>query len=178
MATDTAIARLLLERGAGDIQHPGGTLSDHLSRVQQRLAQLGAPEAVQLAARAHAVYGTDGFDVTLLGLEERPLLAGIIGDDAEQLVYRYGACDRDRTWDALADTGRVWNRFTSDSEVLDQDQLRAFTDLSIVNELDIAEQSAEFLDRHGDYFRRLTSSWAPVLSEAVLADARRVLDRP
>lgn len=173
-ATEAAIARLLRERGAQDIQHPGGTLDDHLARVQQRLADIGVPQEVQLAARAHAVYGTDGFDVTLLGLEERPFFSDMIGADAEQLVYRYGACDRKRTWDSVADTGRLWNRFTGSSEVLDLDHLRAFTDLSLVNEVDIAEHSADFLDRYGNYFRRLTTAWAPVLSPAVLADARHV----
>ena len=174
-ATEAAIAQLLLERGAQGIEHPGGTLDDHLARVQRRLAHLGVPQEVQLAARAHAVYGTDGFDVTLLSLEERPVLASVIGEGAEQLVYRYGACDRKRTWDSLADTGRLWNRFTKTSEILDRTHLQAFTDLSLVNELDIAEHSADFLDRYGNYFRRLTTAWAPLLSAAVLADARRVL---
>ncbi|MBM7806864.1 hypothetical protein JOD57_002701 [Geodermatophilus bullaregiensis] len=95
--TESAIAAFLLERGGQNIEHPGGTLADHLARVQHRLARLGAPDSVQLAGRAHAVHGTDGFDVTLLSLEERPGLAGLIGADAEQLVYRYAACDRKRT---------------------------------------------------------------------------------
>lgn len=165
---------MLREWGAQDIEHPGGTLDDHLGRVQQRLASLGVSPYVQLAARTHAVYGTDGFDVTLLSLEQRSVLAAIIGDDAEQLVYRYSACDRKRTWDCLADTGRLWNRFTGTSETLDQAQLQALTDLTLINEVDIAEHSGDFLDRYGNYFRRLTTAWAPLLSAAVLADARRV----
>jgi len=173
-ATEAAIARLLRERGAQDIEHPGGTLDDHLTRVQRRLARLGAPYEAQLAARAHAVHGTDGFGVTLLGLDERPVLSGIIGAGAERLVYRYGACDRKRTWASLADTGRLWNRFTGGSEILDENDLRAFADLCLVNEVDIAEHAVDFLDRHGDYFRRLITAWAPVLSPAVLADARTV----
>jgi len=174
MAREASIADLLRSRGAEGIDHPGGTLHAHLERVQQRLARLGAPEMVQLAARAHAVYGTDGFDVPLLGLDERSLLAGIIGADAEQLVHRYGACDRNRTWDVLADTARVWNRFTGASEVLDGPALRALVDLSLVNELDVAEHAPGFLDQHGDYFRRLTGAWAPLLSPSVLTDAHRV----
>lgn len=174
MTEEASVADLLRSRGAEDIDHPGGTLYAHLERVQQRLARLGAPETVQLAARTHAVYGTDGLDVTLLSLDERPVLAAIVGPDAEQLVYRYGACDRNRTWDSLTDTATVWNRFTGTSEVLGPADLRAFTDLSLVNELDVAEHAPGFLDQHGDYFRRLTESWAPLLSPSVLADARRV----
>ena len=85
---------LLDQRGAAGIDHPGGTLAAHLERVEQRLAGLGLRRAVQLAGRAHAVYGTDGFDVRLLGEHERPLLAGLVGAEAEALVHRYGACDR------------------------------------------------------------------------------------
>jgi hypothetical protein len=130
---------------------------------------------VQLAGRAHAVYGTDGFDVRLLRPDERPLLAGLIGDDAERLVYRYAACDRDRTWDVLSERRRVHDRFTGDDEELSDEDLRDFADLSLVNELDVAEHAPGFLDRYGSYFRRLTAVWEPLLSPAVVADARRVL---
>lgn len=171
---DAAIGRLMRERGAHRIEYPGGTLDDHLTRVQQGLAHLGAPYEVQLAGRVHAVYGTDGFDVALLDLEERSLLAGLIGADAERLVYRYGACDRERTWDSLAETGRIWDRFTGTSDVLDHGGLRAFADLSLTNEMDIAEHSADLVERYGGYFRRMTTAWTPLLSPAVLVDARRV----
>ena len=154
---------------------PGGTLYPHLERVQQQVARLGASEVPQRVARTHAAYGTDGFDVRLLEPDDRPVLVALIGAEAEELVHRYGACDRDRTWDSLAATGLVWDRSTGDGERLDGDRLREFADLSIVNELDVAEQSPAYLDRHGAYFRRLTTSWEPLLSPAVAADARRVL---
>jgi len=175
MTSEASIADFLRSRGAEAIEHPGGTLYAHLQRVQQRLARLGAPHTVQLAAGTHAVYGTDGFDVTLLGLDERSVLAELIGADAEELVYRYGACDRHRTWDTFPATARVWNRFTGESEVLDSTDMQAFTDLSLVNEPDVAENAPGFLDQYGDYFRRLTEAWAPLLSPPVLQDARRVL---
>jgi hypothetical protein len=169
------VAALLRSRGAEAIDHPGGTLYAHLERVEHRLATLGASDDLQLAGRAHAVYGTDGFGVTLLGLDERPLLTAIAGSDVERTVYRYGACDRSRTWTALADSRQVWDRFTGACEALAPDDLREFTDLSLVNELDIAEHAPGFLDEHGDFFRRLTVAWAPLLSPSVADEARRVL---
>jgi hypothetical protein len=171
----TALPALLRARGAAEIEHPGGTLYDHLERVQLALARLGAPTDVQLAGRAHAVYGTDGFDVRLLADDERPLLAGLIGSSAEALVHRYGRCDRDRTWGALASTGLVHDRVTGEAEQLDGAQLRDFADLSLVNELDVAEHAPGFLEQHGGYFRRLAEEWSPVLSPTVAAEARRVL---
>jgi hypothetical protein len=176
-AVDT-IAALLRSRGAAEIEHPGGTLDAHLERVRLRLAELGASADLQLAGRAHAVYGTDGFDVALLRLDERSLLADVIGTEAELLVYRYGACDRSRTWAELAATRRVHDRFTGTGEVLTPEEARAFAELSLVNELDVAEHSSGFLDRYGDYFRRLTVGWAPLLGTPVVEEARRVLGTP
>ena len=93
----------------------------------------------------------------------------------ERAVYRYAACDRGRTWAELASTGRLWDRFTGAGEDLGPDELREFADLSLVNELDVAEHAPAFLDAHGEFFRRLTDTWAALLSPAVTAEARRVL---
>jgi hypothetical protein len=169
-----ALAELLRSRGAETVGHPGGTLGAHLERVQHRLARLGARPALQLAARAHGVYGTDGFDVRLLQLDERPLLAGVIGTEAERLAYRYGACDRSGTWDDLPARRSIRDRFTGDDERLTCADLRDFADLSVVNELDVAEHAPGFVADHGDYLRRLTAAWTPLLSPAVAADAVRV----
>ncbi|WP_346621939.1 DUF6817 domain-containing protein [Blastococcus montanus] len=175
MDVSDRLSALLRARGAAEIEHPGGTLYAHLERVQRLLARLGAATEVQLAGRAHAVYGTDGLAVRLLADDERPLLAGIIGAPAETLVHRYGRCGRDRTWADLASTGLVHDRRTGQAERLDGDELRDFADLSLVNELDVAAHAPGFVERHGGYFRHLAERWSPVLSPAVLAEARRVL---
>ncbi len=62
---------LLRATGAAGIDHPGGTLLDHLFRVRALLDEWGAPRDVQLAGLCHAAYGTDGFGVTLLDTTER-----------------------------------------------------------------------------------------------------------
>ena len=174
MIVDTVRA-LLREHGAETIDHPGGTLYAHLGRVHDRLLADGADQDTALAGLAHAVYSTDGFDVALLPLSSRGGVRALVGDAAELLIYRYAACDRHLTWRALADTGRVHDRFTGTSEVLAPDELRAFADLSIVNELDVYEQSAEIAAKHGAYFRELFAAWAPIASGPVTADARPVL---
>ena len=114
VSTPPALEALLRDRGAATIDHPGGTLGAHLERVERRLAALGLSRTVSSAGRAHAVYGTDGFDVRPLDDAERPLLAGIIGADAEALVHRYGSCDRRRTCDELPRSGRCCDRHTAD----------------------------------------------------------------
>ena len=173
MTFETARA-FLRDHGAEGIAHPGGTLYAHLCRVEQRLASLGAREHVRLAGLTHATYGTDGFDRALLDRTDRETLRAVVGDEAEELVNLYGACDRDRTWPDLATTSTVYDRFTGAATVLGADRLVPFVDLSIVNELDVIEQNPALLAEHGDYFRGLFAGWASVTSPAVAADARRV----
>lgn len=175
MGTEQAVRQWLRERGAETIDHPGGTLYAHLGRVHDRLGALGHDPWVQVAGLAHAAYGTDGFDLALLELSGRDTLRELAGEDTEELIYLYGACDRSRTWPTLPETGRVWDRFTAGPRALAPGQIRPFTDLSIVNELDVAGQDPAFVVRHGAYFRDLFDSWASLASPAVLAEARRVL---
>ena len=171
MSTEQAVKAWLRERGAERIDHPGGTLYAHLGRVHDRLGALGHGEPVRLAGLAHAAYGTDGFALALLPVTDRAVLRALVGDTAEALIYLYGACDRARTWKTLADTRQVWNRFTGRAQPL----VPAFVDLSIVNELDVAEQDPEIAQRYGPYFRAVFESWAPLATAPALAEARRVL---
>ncbi|GAA3338728.1 hypothetical protein GCM10020358_19860 [Amorphoplanes nipponensis] len=175
MNTEQTVRAWLRERGAEHIEHPGGTLYAHLGRVHDKLGALGHDAPVCLAGLAHAAYGTDGFDLTLLPVADRAALRALVGAGAEELIYLYAACDRARTWPTLPDTRQVWDRFTAGARPLAPEQVRPFTDLSIVNELDVAEQDPAFVARHGDYFRALFAAWAPLASPAVLAEVRRVL---
>ena len=101
---------LLVERGADCIEHPGGTLLDHLGRVASLLEGWGATDDVQKAGLCHACYGTDGFAPSLLGLDERGLLAARIGRRAEAWVYLYASCDREVVYPALGSRGSLWFR--------------------------------------------------------------------
>lgn len=177
MGSAEAVRALLRERGAESIEHPGGTLYAHLGRVADRLERLGAPEHVRVAGLAHAVYGTDGFDVVLVDRGDRDVVRDVAGAAAEALVYRYGACDRARTWGDLAAARRVVDRFTGEAEDLEDAALRDFVDLSVVNEVDVVEHSAELAARHGAALRTLFTTWHPLGSPTVMADARATLPR-
>ncbi|MEV4841828.1 hypothetical protein AB0K20_01145 [Micromonospora matsumotoense] len=103
------------------------------------------------------------------------MLRGLVGTEAEEIVYLYGACDRERSWRQLAETGQVFDRFTGRMGMPDVAQLRSLVELSIVNELDVIEQNPTVADRHGTYLRELFASWASLASEQVTRDAQRVL---
>ncbi|GID92084.1 DUF6817 domain-containing protein [Amorphoplanes digitatis] len=175
MSRERAVREWLRERGAESVDHPGGTLYAHLGRVHDRLGALGHGPDVQLAGLTHAAYGTDGFDLALLPLAERAVLRELVGEPAEALVHLYGTCDRSRSWKALPGTRRVWDRFTGLAYDLAPGQIQPFTDLTIVNELDVVERDPGIAERHGDQLRELFESWAPLASAPVLAESRRVL---
>jgi hypothetical protein len=175
MSETDAILAMLRERGAEAIDHPGGTLYAHLIRVSERLAGHGADLELQHAALAHAAYGTDGFDLVLFDHRDREPLRAVVGRDVEELIYRYDACDRSASWAGLAETRQVTSRFDGQVETLAGRVLQDFVDLSVVNELDVLEQSAELADKYGGYFRRLFDDWRPLASPPVSADADRVL---
>ncbi|HEX5541875.1 MAG TPA: hypothetical protein VFX60_09980 [Micromonospora sp.] len=175
MSVEQDVWAWLRQRGAEAVEHPGGSLYAHLSRVHDRLGRLGLEADVQLAGLTHAVYSTDGFDVVLLDRTERATLQNLIGEPAECLVYLYGVCDRRRSWQRLPSTSEVWDRFTGRARTLSPGQLQQFVDLNIVNELDVIEQSPAIAEKYGAYFRSLFACWSAVASSQVTSEAQRVL---
>ena len=176
MTRDDVVAALEA-RGAATIDHPGGTLLAHLIRTGALLEGWGASEALVLAGLGHAAYGTDGFPTALFSLDEREAVAGLIGDEAEAIVYRYGACDRQRT---LGQLGRgpdvVWHdRFTAVAAPLSEREASELAELSVANELDIVAQGGPFATEHGPAIARLVAPWTAIISPAAAAACQTLL---
>ena len=165
------------ERGAGGIDHPGGTLLAHLERVAELLEAWGAPEDLVVAGLAHAAYGTDGFDVSLFGIEDRPLVAALVGDVAEATVYRYASCDRAHVFRRIGRRQPVdfRDRFTGASEPVEGAELRAFAELTFANELDLVRHSADFRREHGAAIGALFTVWEGLVSEPAFEELLRAM---
>jgi hypothetical protein len=148
---------LLLDRGAADIAHPGGTLFEHLCRVAELLTTWGSSDDLQAAGLCHACYGTDGFATALLALEERPLLTESIGAEAEAMVYLYASCDRSAVYPRFGVSGQlvVTNRFTDESSAAGDRSARNFLELTAANELDLILVNPESAATWGPDFHRL-----------------------
>lgn len=170
MTTDdrsTAAEALLQGRGAKNIDHPGGTLFAHLRRVRAVLVGWGADDKVQLAGLCHAAYGTDGFGVALLALDERPVLAQVIGPEAEALVYLYASCDRKQTYPELAQPIVTFtDRFSGSRHVPSASDLRAFMEITAANELDVVRHNPELASQHGLGLAALFDNTRQHLSES------------
>ncbi|MGP4084020.1 DUF6817 domain-containing protein [Streptomyces sp. KR55] len=167
---------LLWQLGAESLPHPGGALLVHLDRVRTRLAGWGARPALQLAGLCHACYGTDGFPEPLLPLDRRTDLATVIGAEAEAIVYFYAACDRTATYPSLANPAAPFHdRFTGAAQTPSLALRRDFAELTVANELDLADHDAAFRERWGGELLALFTRIRPLLSEAAWDDCRAVL---
>ncbi len=164
--------RLLREHGAESMDHPGGTLLAHLLRVQRLLAGWGARPELQLAGLCHAFYGTDGFAQALLPVEGRDELAAAIGDEAEEIVYFYAACDRKVSYRQL---DRYRDRLTGDTRTPTLREQQDLAELTAANELDLARIDEEFRSRHGDGLLELFTRMRPALSAAAWRTCTDVL---
>jgi hypothetical protein len=167
------------ELGAAEIDHPGGTLLAHLQRVHDRLGVWDASDALQLAGLCHAFYGTDGFPAALVPLDRRAELTAVIGEEAEELAYFYGSCDRKASYPGLADPGAVFHdRFTGRTSVPELSRLRDFAELTAANELDLARISPVFREKWGGALLAMFSRFQPLLSSAAWSDCQTVLSAP
>jgi hypothetical protein len=171
------VVAFLEERRAREIPHPGGTLFDHLARTRKLLMEWGARPSLNDAGLCHAAYGADGFELSLLEVTERVDLASLIGEDAEEIVYRYAACDRRQFFSQVG--GRepinLRDRFTL-NVVRPPPQLVAdLMELTAANELDIMRNNPQFRLEHGRAIANLVARAREFVSEparqAVLEEA-------
>lgn len=166
--TQAAIEAFLRAHGAGQMSHPGGTLLEHLQRVQRLLAEWEADPAIQAAGLCHATYGTDGFAPALLPLTERATLVALIGEPAESLVYLYASCDRATVYPRINGTAATAfrDRFTGHEHHPSPDDLRAFLEITAANELDVLKHNAELAKQHGPELHGFLTGAGSLLSPA------------
>jgi hypothetical protein len=161
------IEEFLAAHGAGEIAHPGGTLLAHLRRTHDTLAGWGARTALRLAGLAHAAYGTDGFPNGLIPVGERPVLADLIGTEAEEIVYTYASAARGSTYAAFCrgEEPEFHDRFTGASTWQEPRLVRDFVELTFANELDVLAHDEHLLAQHGDVLRQLFFACRPYASQ-------------
>jgi hypothetical protein len=87
--------------GAVDVEHPSGTLAEHLRGTYDVLASWSCPEHVRLAGLYHSVYGTEVFQTQTIALDARERVKEAIGDSAEQLTFLYCALQRSSLYENL-----------------------------------------------------------------------------
>lgn len=150
------IEEFLAARGASDLDHPGGTLLAHLRRTRDTLAGWDARPALRLAGLAHAAYGTDGFPHGLVDLAERSMLAELVGEEAEAIVYAYGSLDRGFSYRRLP---LLRDRFTGEVAEAAPALVCDIVELTVANELDVLAHNEDLRAEHGESLRNLFTAW-------------------
>lgn len=163
--------------GAGEFAHLNGSLETHLKGTYQLLSCWNASQHVCDAGLFHAAYGTDGFEESMLSLDERQKVGSIIGEEAEQIVYLYCACDRTYVFDGIILNQPIVfkDRFTQSEFTLSEQQAHQFCELTVANELDIAMHSPTFVAQHGEALQKLFLRMSPYLSQAAKVEINTLL---
>lgn len=162
--------------GAGDFAHINGNLMEHLDGTRALLEEWAAEPYLQDAGLYHAAYGTDGFDTSLVGRNQREKIASVIGDEAEAVVYCYCACDREHFFKQIGvSTPPVYrDRFTGKTRYLNAKELRDFCELTAANESELGLAGGDFLDQHGEALGRLFLRMTPHLSAGAKLATRQI----
>lgn len=152
MTADTyraAALEFLEAQGTAATPHIFGDLLSHLRGVEALVREWGGSDLLALVALGHATYGTDGFAPSILGLADRPVLAQVIGEEAEALVYFYASCDRGTFYAQLEDPAtklgqlRFRDRFSGQDLAPTAAHVTQFVDLTYANETELAAASPD-----------------------------------
>jgi hypothetical protein len=159
-----------------DIKHLNGSLLSHLERTERLLGCWAAREELRLAGLCHAAYGTDGFAPSLLATSERPLLAGVIGRAAEEIVYFYASCERATVYPQLGRAARVRfrDRFTGDDVEPTDSLLQAFLELTFANEIDVVSTTVGWRRSDWEQLIDLLSRCEGMVSEGARQSFRQL----
>ncbi len=87
MTASELLFKRLQELGAGEFVHLNGSLIEHLKGTADLLKAWGNREELCKAGLYHAVYGTDGYDESLVDLSMRHQVKNLIGTETEEIVY-------------------------------------------------------------------------------------------
>lgn len=156
--------------GAADFDHVDGNLLDHFLGTRAILESWGADDELLDAGLFHAAYSTAGFEHSLMDSNSRQHIISIIGEAAEHIVYTFCACDREIFYARLVaakearKTPLFRNRFTAEDYALEDRLLNDFCELTVANEIEIAQGNDKFIRKHGPDRYRFYNAMSPYLS--------------
>ena len=158
----------LKSHSSDQIPHINGTLLAHLETTCELLRAWGNPAELCLAGLCHTVYGTDGFPFSFLDRSARQELSGLIGPQAESLVYFYASCDREYLYPQI---GRVLPltfrvRFTESVFVPLDSLFKAFLEITFANELGIMRNDPILVEQSRASFVDLFANCRGLVSES------------
>lgn len=140
-----AAVDFLKSHNADRIDHSEGNLLAHFEGTARLLEEWGNSAELCLAGLCHAVYGTEGFQQSILEVSERDVLREIIGEAAEASVYFYGSAERNSFCPSITRSQvNFRDRFTGVAFEPDETMLRHCLELMLANDVEIASRMEQF----------------------------------
>lgn len=141
-----AAVSFMQSRNADSTEHSGGDLLGHLEATAELLQSWGNTADVCLAGLCHAVYGTEGFQRSMLDSSQRYVLREIIGPAAEALVYFYASAERNFFCPSIT-RGPVEfrDRFTGEIFAPGEAMIRDCLELMLANDVEISGRMESYL---------------------------------
>ncbi|MFE4962481.1 DUF6817 domain-containing protein [Streptomyces sp. NPDC056660] len=132
----------LQQHGADDLAHSSADLLAHLQGVHDLLRLWGCRPQLCDAGLFHSVYGTEIFPTGAVPIELRPVVRGLIGEEAETLVHLFGTVSRASIFDAAFDGAPFLLETLTGGQVGITDQ--QYTDLAVLTVANWLEQRPRF----------------------------------
>jgi len=124
--------------GVSTTDHGQTTLRAHLKGTHDVLNTWACPRYVCLAGLCHSIYGTESFSKVPATIDNRDYVQGLIGSDAEQLAYLFGAHVKESLWKNLdrAENYSIADRFTNKEIALSEQELSDLITITLGNWLE------------------------------------------
>jgi hypothetical protein len=134
---NAAHAALLEKLDAHVTSHSRRVLLDHLQGTHDLLVEWGNEPDVCVAGLFHSIYGTYVFDKRSADMSMRDEIRGVIGAEAERLVYLFCVTDRRCFYDHLGESRFRLRDTVHDRDLdLDRNTLAALIEIEVANILD------------------------------------------
>ena len=168
---------LLNRFGAVSVEHPSGTLLEHLRGTYEQLERWGCSEDLCRAGLYHSVYGTEYFQKRTVPLEARDEVRSAIGDRAEEIAYLYCALSRQSLYRNL-DMGAPYSVKGRDAREMpiSLTQLADLMTLDLANRLEQQPRTRWDVARI-DRDRKIYERAVPLLPGVAVAEFRKMFPR-
>jgi hypothetical protein len=174
---------LLEQLDAHVTSHSRRTLLDHLQGTHDLLVAWGNEPDICVAGLFHSVYGTYAFAKRSAELSMRDEIRGVIGTEAEHLVYLFCVTDRRCFYEHLDESRFCLRDIVHNGDLdLDRNTLAALIEIEVANILEqiphrsgkkarqAAEWYADVFARSENYLSRLAAGAAERCFNAVLTE--------
>jgi len=138
MTNAKVIINRLEEFGILKQGHTGRSLIEHLEGTYNILKKWNCCEDLCLAGLCHSIYGTESYKKQTVPLESRTSVKKLIGKDAEELAYLFGAHKKEYFWELLGENKNfnIHDRFSDQIINIGKDQVSSLVTLTLANWLE------------------------------------------